>query len=83
MRALLLLARETQAGDDEAVDVREAIDEALAPFRDQLDAKNIQVERIIPDNSVLRVYRPALQLALTNLIKNAANYTDSGSIKFS
>ncbi|MDQ3195424.1 MAG: ATP-binding protein [Pseudomonadota bacterium] len=82
MSALLLLARETQAGDDEAVDVREAIDEALAPFRDQLAAKNIEIELIIPNNSVLHVYRPALQLALTNLIKNAAKYTDRGAIKF-
>lgn len=83
MRGLLLLARETPSGEQEAVSLRELIAEALEPHRRQLAAKGVAVELRVPEDSVLHVHRAALHLALSNLINNAIAYTDHGSIVFS
>jgi signal transduction histidine kinase len=83
MRGLLLLAREAPSAEEEAVSLKELIVEALEPHRRQLAAKGIAVELRVPEDSVLHVHRAALHLALSNLINNAAAYTERGSIVFS
>lgn len=80
-QALLLLARDAPPGAaHELVELREAAEDAVAPFREGLARRRIDVELRVPENAVARVHRPALDLALSNLLRNAATYTDHGRI---
>lgn len=77
---LLLLAREAPSDEAEPVNVREAVEDALAPWRGAIAEKGLQLRIEVPPGALLRVYRPALQLALANLVRNAVAYTERGSI---
>lgn len=80
MQALLFLAREIPVSDDEPIELREVVEEAFAPFHETLSSKAIEVEIRVPDGASLRIHRPALSLALSNLVRNAVDYTDRGRI---
>lgn len=79
-QALFYLAREVPVGESELVNLREVAEEALAPFRNKLAAKAVDAQIHIQPDATLRLNRPAVQLALTNLVKNAVAYTQRGSI---
>jgi signal transduction histidine kinase len=79
-QALLFLSREAPVEDDELLDVREVLEDALAPFREAVLGRNLEFEIRVAAKTLLRVNRSALNLALSNLIRNAVDYTDHGHI---
>jgi signal transduction histidine kinase len=82
VNALLLLAREESPADGGPVRLVSVIDDALDPFAEVLTAKGI--ETVIDVDRLLRVEvnRSALSIVLSNLIDNAARYTNRGSVCF-
>jgi signal transduction histidine kinase len=80
-QALLLLARNAPLDSTQEVfQVKPAAEEAAAPFRDSLARRNIGFELRVPECAVVRMPRPAFHLALSNLLRNAAAYTNHGRI---
>jgi signal transduction histidine kinase len=79
--ALLLLGRETPVGAEDDVDLAELIGEAAVPLRGALEAKGLRLAIEVPRGAGVRANRTALQLTLTNLLKNAIAYTDRGEIR--
>lgn len=79
--ALLLLAR--NAPLDAAQDIvalKGAAEEVIAPLRDALAQRRIDIELRVPEHAAVRMPRPALHLALSNLLRNAVSHTDHGRI---
>ena len=81
IEALLYLARQHPAEAAETVALRECVNEAAAPCRDEIARKGLLFEVPIRDDAVLRLDRKALQLVLANLIKNAVRYTEHGFVR--
>ena len=80
-QAFLLLARDAPLDRaQEVFQVKGAAEEAAAPFRKSLAQRNIDFELRVPEHAVVRMPRPAFNLALSNLLRNAATYTDHGRI---
>jgi signal transduction histidine kinase len=67
----------------EAVELRECVAEAAAPCRDEIARKGLAFEVPIAADAVLTLDRKALQLVLSNLIKNAVRYTERGFVRVS
>lgn len=82
LRGLLFLARETPAHETETVNLREVVEECVAPFRDAVAANpELAWEVSVPLEASLETHRGALQLVLANLVKNAVAHTRRGSIR--
>ncbi|MEW5707547.1 MAG: HAMP domain-containing sensor histidine kinase [Pseudomonadota bacterium] len=82
IRALLFLARETATPDAETINVREAVQEALAPFRETLRTRpDVHLEIDVGASATLETDRIALQLTVANLLKNAIAHTSHGQIR--
>ena len=80
-QAFLLLARNAPLDNAQDVfEVKGAAEEAAAPFRESLARRHIDFELRVPEHAVVRMPRPAFHLALSNLLRNAATYTDRGHI---
>jgi hypothetical protein len=80
-QAFLLLARNAPLESaQEVFDVREAAEEAVAPFRESLAQRDIALELRLPEHATVRMPRSAFHLALSNLLRNAAAHTDRGCI---
>ena len=81
LQAFLLLARNAPLdGSQEVFDVKEAAEEAAAPFREALARRHVDLDLRVPERTVVRMPRPAFHLALSNLLRNAVTYTDHGHI---
>lgn len=80
INALLLLARETAAGEFETVNVREAVQECLDPLREAIPRNRVALEIAVAPESTLQTNRSALRLILSNLLKNAIDHTDRGAV---
>lgn len=78
--ALLLLARETAGGESETVNVREAVEECLAPLRKTLPADRVQLDLNVAPDIAVQINRHALRLVLSNLLANAIGHTERGAI---
>lgn len=83
MESLLFLARRHPAQDPEMVALRQCVDDAAAPYREEMARKGLSFEIQISQNELLQLDRKALQLVLANLIKNAAAYTERGYVRVS
>jgi signal transduction histidine kinase len=81
IEALLYLARQRPAEPVEAVALRDCVDEAAAPYRDEIARKGLRFEAAIPEHALVKLDRKALQLVLVNLIKNAVRYTEAGYVR--
>ncbi|HEY7759888.1 MAG TPA: HAMP domain-containing sensor histidine kinase [Burkholderiales bacterium] len=81
VNSLLLLARTGQAAESEDVLLRESVDEACEPLREAAARKAVAFETAVDPKVVLRLDRSALDLILSNLIRNALAHTDSGRIE--
>lgn len=79
--ALLLLGRETPVEAEDAVDLAELVEDATVPLRPAIEAKGLRLAVEVPRGATARAHRTALQLTLTNLLKNAVAYTDRGEIR--
>lgn len=80
-RTFLLLARNAPLDvAHEVFAVKEAAEEVAAPFRESLARRHIGFDLRVPENAVVRMSRSAFHLALSNLLRNAADNTDHGRI---
>ncbi len=81
VQAFLLLARNAPLdGSQEVFDVKEAAEEAAAPFREALARRHVDLDLRVPERTVVRMPRSAFHLALSNLLRNAVTHTDHGHI---
>ena len=78
---LLLLARSRVPEAVETVPLRRCVEDAAYPFLEEIESKNLDFEIAIPDSQLVQIDRKALQVVLSNLIKNAVRYTDSGQVR--
>jgi signal transduction histidine kinase len=81
LQALLLLARGQSLGDIEPVVLADCVAEAAEPYRDEIARKGLAFEIAIAPDAVLDLDYQALRLVLTNLIRNAVQYTERGFVK--
>ena len=80
-RALLFLARAGGESLLEDASVQECVAEAAEPLLALMAQKGIDFEPAIDPAAVIRVDRHALYLVVSNLLSNAARYTDHGLIR--
>jgi signal transduction histidine kinase len=78
---LLLLARSRVPEAVETVPLRRCVEDAAYPFLEEIESKNLDFDIAIPDSQLVEVDRKALQVVLSNLIKNAVRYTDRGHVR--
>jgi signal transduction histidine kinase len=83
LEVLLLLARRHAAADVEEVALRSCVDDAAAPYLDDIAQKGLMFEVSIPVSERVHADRKALQVVLANLIRNAVRYTDRGFVRVS
>lgn len=82
IESLLLLARETPADGMQPVALEPLVREAVAAVADGLrDGVELVVD--VPHHASVATYRPALHLALVNVLRNAAAHTQAGRIEIS
>lgn len=82
-QALLFLARDQTLLAREPVALLECVNDVAAPLREQIAHKGLSLEINIIPHEMMVANRQALHLVLSNLIKNAVNYTESGFIRVS
>ena len=81
IRALLLLARQHSPAAPQKVALKRCVHDAAAGCRDELAQKGIAFQVDIREDEVVDADANALQLVLTNLVKNACRYTERGRIR--
>lgn len=81
LQALLFLAREQALGVMEPVAIAECVKDAVEPLYPEIHRKKLKfIVKIKPD-IIITLNRQALHTALTNLLRNAIQYTDEGYIR--
>lgn len=80
---LLFLARAQASGDRETVAVAECVNNAVQPLLADIAAKQLAFENTVPAQATLTLNRQALDIVLTNLLRNAVMYTERGHIRVS
>jgi signal transduction histidine kinase len=81
IQLLLFLARQPRAEGREPVALRDCVNEAADPYRDEMARKGLGFEVFVREDEVLEIERNALQTVLANLIMNAVRYTEGGYIR--
>ncbi len=82
IQALLFLARGNAIRDVETVNVRETVEEVLASLQEALRVRpDLRVEIDIDVSAAVRTNRTALEITVTNLLKNAIAHTHRGHIR--
>lgn len=81
IEALLLLARAQTPDAQDPVSIAECIRDAAEPYRADLTRKNVQLEIDAAEDATLRLDAQALHLVLSNLVRNAAQYTQAGHVR--
>lgn len=81
IQALLMLARGQSLGEKEQVVLADCVAEAAAPYRDEISRKGLAFEVAIAADAVLEVNYQALRFVLTNVIRNAVQYTEHGYVR--
>jgi signal transduction histidine kinase len=81
IQTLLFLAREMSIGAVEPVSIRDCVEDAVGPFRPAMGQKGLSFEARLEPGAVLSLNRQALQTVLSNLIRNAVQYTERGFIR--
>jgi len=80
IQGLLLLAREAPV-ENEALLLRELVEEIVAPLCPFAEERRIRLEVDVPPDLQLHINRAGLALLLSNLLKNALAHTDRGEIR--
>jgi len=83
IESLLLLARRGHPDARERVRLRRCVDDAAIPYRDEMARKGLEFQLRVPNEAVIELDRKALQLVLSNLMKNAVHYTQRGFVRAS
>jgi signal transduction histidine kinase len=81
VNVFLLLAREQDGGERDAIDLRECAEQAVEAIRERAQAKGLSLDVDIPPGIVVKAPRNALQVVLANLLGNAVRYTERGGIR--
>lgn len=81
LQALLFLAREQALGVMEPVAIAECINDAIEPLYPEIHRKKLKFIVNVSPDIIIPLNRQALHTALTNLLRNAIQYTDEGSIR--
>jgi len=81
LQALLFLAREQALGVTEAVAIAECVRDAAEPLYPEIHQKKLDFQMNVAPNAILKLNRQALHTALTNLLRNAVQYTKKGFIR--
>ena len=80
IRWFMVLAREGSLGASERLSVAGCVHEACGPLRATLESKGLYLHELMPPGAEVYANRDALYLVLTNLLRNAVEYTDRGGI---
>jgi signal transduction histidine kinase len=83
LHTLLFIAREQVLGATEDVALAECVSDAAEPYRGEITRKGIALSVDIDAAAVLMLNRQALHTVLANLIRNAVQHTERGSIRVS
>lgn len=83
IQVLLFLAREQALGTSETVSVAEAVTDAAEPYRAELTRKGLQFRMEVEPAATVQLNRQALEIVLTNLIRNAVQHTERGFVAVS
>ena len=81
LELLLLLARAQAPERRETVPLAACVNAAMEPWRAELARKALRFDNTIDPAAAAGVNRQALNLVLTNLLRNAVQYTAHGSIR--
>jgi len=81
IETLLYMARHKATEAAEPVGLRDCVNDAALPCRDEISRKGLMFEVPIREDAVVKLNRRALQLVLANLIKNAVRYTERGYVR--
>ncbi|HNP26171.1 MAG TPA: HAMP domain-containing sensor histidine kinase [Nitrosomonas sp.] len=81
LQALLFLAREQALGVMEPVAIEECVNDAVEPLYPEIHRKKLKFIVNIKPDVIIPLNRQALHTALTNLLRNAIQYTDEGYIR--
>ena len=80
---LLFLARSQSAGEQENVTIAECVNDAVQPLLANIARKGLAFENTVPAGASIRLSRQALDLVLSNLLRNAVQYTGRGHVRVS
>ena len=81
LQALLFLAREQSLGTTETIAIAESVHDVAEPLYPEIHRKKLAFEINVAQNVVLTLNRQALHTVLTNLLRNAVQYTEKGFIR--
>lgn len=77
---LLLLARAETAGGQERVSIASCVNDAAQPLLSEMAAKPVEFRNLVPADAFFMLNRQALDIVITNLLRNAFTYTEHGRI---
>lgn len=80
---LLFLARSQSTGIREDVAIAECVNDAVQPLLAEIGRKGFSFENRVAAGASLRLNRQALDIVLTNLLRNAVAYTEHGHVRVS
>lgn len=83
IQVLMFLAREQAFGASDTVALLECIAEAADPYRGEITRKGLEFTVDVEPAATLQANRQALDIVLTNLIRNAVQHTQHGFVKVS
>lgn len=81
LELLLFLARADTTTAREPVDLADGVDSAIEPWLAEITHKGLVFANDVPHATTVTVDRQALKLVLTNLLRNAVQYTMTGGIR--
>lgn len=80
---LLFLARAETAGIKNKVSIASCVNDAAQPLLAEVAAKPVEFQNLVPANTVFTLNRHALDIVITNLLRNAFTYTERGRVSVS
>jgi signal transduction histidine kinase len=81
IQMLLFLARGQSLGEVEPVVIADCVAEAAEPYLGEIARKGLALELAVARDAVVEANYHALRLLLSNLIRNAVQYTERGSVR--
>lgn len=80
---LLLLARAETTGTKDKVPVASCVNDAAQHLLGEFASKPVEFRNLVPASAVFTLNRHALDIVVTNLLRNAFTYTDRGHVSVS
>lgn len=81
IQVFLFLAREQTLGASETIVLAECVSEAVEPYRGELERKGLELTIDVEPTASLQANRQALDIVLSNLVRNAVQHTELGFVK--